>query len=155
MAGKTLDITTILTMDTLGTTIAQMWNEWDNKRSGWKNESEETRRYIFATDTSDTTNAKLPWKNKTTFPKLTQIRDNLIANYEASLFPKRKWLFWKSENEEDSTKQKADAIENYMRMVVSQPEFKKEIRKILTDYVDDGNCFVTPEWIDERIEKNI
>lgn len=152
MAGKTLDITTILTMDTLGTTIAQMWNEWDNKRSGWKSESEETRRYIFATDTSDTTNAKLPWKNKTTFPKLTQIRDNLIANYEASLFPKRKWLFWKSENEEDSTKQKADAIENYMRMVVSQPEFKKEIRKILTDYVDDGNCFVTPEWIDERIE---
>lgn len=152
MAGKTLDIDTILTKDTLGVTIAEMFQSWDNSRTNWKNASEETRRYIFATDTSQTTNSKLPWKNKTTVPKLTQIRDNLIANYEASLFPKRKWLFWEGGREEDNSKTKKDAIENYMRMVVSQPEFKKEIRKILTDYVDDGNCFVTPEWIDERVE---
>lgn len=152
MAGKTLDIDTILTKDTLGCVIAEMFQSWDNSRTEWKRLSEETRRYLFATDTSTTTNAKLPWKNKTTFPKLTQIRDNLIANYEASLFPKRKWLFWEGGREEDNTKEKKDAVENYMRMAVTQPEFKKEIRKILTDYIDDGNCFVMPEWIDERIE---
>ncbi len=152
MAGKTVDIETILTKDTLGCTIAEMFINWDNSRDTWKSLAEETRRYIFATDTTQTTNGKLPWKNKTTFPKLTQIRDNLIANYEANLFPKRKWLFWEGGTEDDNSKAKKDAIENYMRMVVSQPEFKKEIRKILTDYVDDGNCFVTPEWIDERVE---
>ncbi len=152
MAGKTIDIETILTKDTLGCVIAEMFQSWDNSRSEWKRLSEETRRYLFATDTSTTTNAKLPWKNKTTFPKLTQIRDNLIANYEASLFPKRKWLFWEGGSEEDNTKEKKDAVENYMRMAVTQPEFKKEIRKILTDYIDDGNCFVMPEWIDERVE---
>ena len=81
-------------------------------------------------------------------------RSNLIANYEATLFPKRKWLSWEGGSMEDSNKVKRTSIENYMRYTVSQPEFKKEIRKVLTDYVDDGNCFVTPEWIDERIEIN-
>lgn len=152
MAGKTVDISTILTPDTMGTEIASMWQSWDNMRQEWKALSEETRRYIFATDTTQTTNAKLPWKNKTVTPKLTQIRDNLIANYLASLFPKRKWLFWKGSSEDSATKEKREAIENYMRYVVGQPEFKKEINKVLTDYIDDGNCFVTPEWVDERIE---
>jgi len=152
LAGKTIDIDTILTKDNLGTQIAEMFQGWDNARAEWKSLSEETRRYLFATDTTQTTNSKLPWKNKTTYPKLTQIRDNLIANYEASLFPKRKWLFWEGGNEQAGSKEKRDAIENYMRMVITQPEFKKEIRKILTDYVDDGNCFVAPEWIDERVE---
>lgn len=152
MAGKTLDIQTLLTVDTLGVQIANQFQTWDNMRSEWKKLSKETRQYLFATDTSQTSNAKLPWKNRTTFPKLTQIRDNLIANYEASLFPKRKWLFWEGGTEADNGKQKKDAIENYMRMAVSQPEFKKEIRKILADYIDDGNCFAAPEWIDERIE---
>jgi hypothetical protein len=152
MAGKTVDIMTILTPDNIGPAISMKWQEWENLRHGWKAMSEEVRRYVFATDTTTTTNSKLPWKNKTTVPKLTQIRDNLIANYEATLFPKRKWLSWEGGNEKDAMKEKRDSIENYMRYVVMQPEFKKEIRKVLTDYVDDGNCFVMPEWIDERIE---
>ena len=152
MAGKTLDIDTILTPDNIAQAIALKWNEWDVLRSIWKSASKEIRQYVFATDTTQTSNSKLDWKNKTTYPKLTQIRDNLIANYEATLFPKRKWMSWEGGNMNDSNKAKRESIENYMKYVVSQPEFKKEVRKVLTDYVDDGNCFVTPEWIDERIE---
>lgn len=152
MAGTSVDISTILTPDTIGMAIANKFQEWDTLRQEWKDQSKEVRQYVFARDTTQTSNSTLPWKNKTTTPKLTQIRDNLIANYEASLFPKRKWLFWKGGDEKSNMKAKRQAIEGYMELVISNPNFKKEVRKALTDYVDDGNCIVMPEWVDNRME---
>src|SRR5690554_6069360 len=84
----------ILVKDQLACQIANWWMEWDRRREVKVSQWEEIQRYIFATDTSSTSNAKLPWSNKTTIPKLSQIRDNLFANYMASMFPKRKWLSW-------------------------------------------------------------
>ena len=75
--------------------IGNLWDNWDNQRSQWKAEKRETRNFIFATDTSKTSVSGLPWKNSTTLPKLTQIRDNLHANYMAALFPNDNWLKWK------------------------------------------------------------
>lgn len=151
MAGKTLDISEMLTPDTLACRISDMFVDWDNSRQPWIAEVQETRRYLFATDTTTTTNSKLPWKNKTTIPKLTQIRDNLIANYMATLFPKRNWLTWEGDNENDNSKDKKEAIEGYMKWVIDQPAFKKEIQKLVADYVDTGNTFASPDWIDERV----
>lgn len=152
MPGKTLDITEMLTPDTMACRIAEMFVDWEASRQPWIAECTETRRYLFATDTTTTTNSKLPWKNKTTIPKLTQIRDNLIANYMATLFPKRKWLTWEGDTEADNSKEKRDAIEGYMKWVIEQPAFKKEIQKAIADYIDTGNAFAAPQWIDERVE---
>ena len=154
MPGRTLDISEMLTPDTLACRIAEMFIDWENSRQPVVAEWQETRRYLFATDTTTTTNSKLPWKNKTTIPKLTQIRDNLIANYMATLFPKRKWLVWEGDSEGDNTKEKKDAIEGYMKWVVEQTAFKKEIQKMVADYIDVGNCFASPQWIDERVQVN-
>jgi len=84
---------------------------------------EEVRRYVYATDTTQTSNANLPWKNKTTIPKLCQIRDNLFANYIATLFPKRKWLVWEADNLDSNDVAKRDAIVNYMTWAIEQPTF--------------------------------
>jgi hypothetical protein len=155
LAGNTVDISTIITPDNMGMYVANKFQEWDVLRQTWRSNSAETRKYLFARDTTQTSNVDLPWKNKTTTPKLTQIRDNLIANYEASLFPKRKWLFWEGGDEDSASKDKRDSIEAYITYVIGQPDFKKNIRKILTDYVDDGNCIVMPEWVDNRHEVKI
>jgi hypothetical protein len=152
MAGKTLDIKDLMTEDLLAVRISDFWVEWDNFRSPVKASWNEVRRYIFATDTTTTTNSTLPWKNKTTIPKLCQIRDNLMSNYFASLFPKRKWLSWEGDGPKDETKAKRDAIENYMKVAIDQPSFKLEVQKLLQDYVDFGNAFATPEWVDNRNE---
>lgn len=76
MVGKVLNANDILQPDQLGLTIANRWLEWNNPRQNWLAEKQELRRYIYATDTRHTSNAKLPWSNSTTIPKLTQIRDN-------------------------------------------------------------------------------
>jgi hypothetical protein len=149
MAGKTLDIETLgISPDNLGTEIARKFQEWQTFRQVKVSEWNEIRRYVFATDTTETTNSKLPWKNKTTIPKLCQIRDNLNANYMASLFPKRKWLYWEGDDEVSEVKEKKDAIESYMEWCIDRSDFKREVAKLVLDYIDYGNCFATVDWVD-------
>ena len=136
--------------DALGCAIADQQLLWEHSRQEKVNEWKETQRYAFATDTSKTSNSKLPWSNKTTRPKLTQIRDNLIANYMSTLFPKRKWLIWEGAGEDDETIQKQRSIESYMLWTMDRNNFRSEALKLISDYVDFGNCFATVDWVDEE-----
>lgn len=151
MTGKVLELHNVLQPDMLATRITERWVEWDVLRNVKKIDWEEIRRYVYATDTTQTTNAQLPWKNKTTVPKLCQIRDNLFSNYTATLFPQRKWLVWEADEKDSNSVEKRDAITNYMSWVISQKAFKQEIYKIILDYIDFGNCFATVEWVDSRV----
>jgi hypothetical protein len=153
MTGKVLELHNVIVPDQLATRLTEKWLEWDMLRNVKKNDWEEIIRYVYATDTTQTTNSSLPWKNKTTVPKLCQIRDNLYSNYTATLFPKRKYLEWEANDKDSNSSAKRDAITNYMDWVISQPSFKHEIDKILLDYIDRGNCFATVEWSDLRVEQ--
>lgn len=148
MQGQTIDLNTIILQDNIATELVNIYLDWESRRQNWLVEKAEIQKYIWATDTTKTTNAQLPWKNKTTLPKLCQIRDNLYANYMAALFPKRKWLTWESDSQEGQKKKKAEAIEAYMTNVIDRPEFKNEISKILLDYIDYGNVVAGVDWID-------
>ncbi len=152
MAGRVLDIETVMVKDGLANSIALSWNEWDNARQPKMAQWRELRNKLYATDTSTTSNSTLPWKNKTTTPKLTQIRDNLYANYLATMFPKRRCLIWEGKGKDDETAIKKDAIESYIFSRTQVPEFKQEISKLILDYIDFGNCFASVEFVDERYE---
>lgn len=149
MAGKVLHLDEYIIPDALGTAIANKQLKWETFRETKLREWKEVQQYIFATDTTKTSNSKLPWNNKTTLPKLCQIRDNLYANYMATMFPKRKWLVWEGETKEDDEQAKRKTIEDYIAWVIDRTGFKKEVAKLILDYIDYGNCFCMPEWIDE------
>lgn len=151
MTGRVVPLENVISPDLLATRLTEKYIDWDIRRQNKKLAWEEIRRYVYATDTSQTTNAQLPWKNKTTIPKLCQIRDNLFANYTATLFPKRKWLEWEADNADSNSMAKKDAIVNYMTWVVEQPTFRPEVEKLIQDYIDFGNCFATVEWKDFRV----
>lgn len=153
MTGKVLELENVISSDLLATRLTEKYIQWDMLRNSWKVDMEEIRRYVYATDTSSTTNVTNPWKNRTTIPKLCQIRDNLYSNYTATLFPKRKWLIWDPGDQSSGSKAKADAITNYMSWCIEQPQFKHEIDKIILDYIDFGNCFATVEWTDDRVQQ--
>src|SRR5882762_8659063 len=154
MTGKVMPLENVISPDLLATKITEKYIQWETLRQVKKDAWEEVRRYVYATDTTQTTNSQLPWKNKTTIPKLCQIRDNLFANYIATLFPKRKWLVWEADNLDSSQVAKRDAIVNYMAWALDQPQFKTEIEKVVQDYIDFGNCFATVEWMDQRVEQS-
>lgn len=152
MVGNVATFWSSIEKDMLGCAIANRWTQWNTLRNFKVAEWKELRQYLYATDTRHTTNSKLPWSNTTTLPKLTQIRDNLYSNYIATMFPKRKWLNWEGESSTDESKAKTDTIKDYMMWAVDQRQFKEEIKKLVLDYIDYGNCFSTVEWVDESTE---
>lgn len=153
MTSTVLELEDILIEDRLATEVTDTFMTYDMLMQPKRNDWEELRRYIYATDTSGTSNSKLPWKNKTTIPKLCQIRDNLYANYSATMFPQRKWLIWEADERLEDQIAKRNSIVNYMNWVISQPSFKHEVDKLILDFIDYGNCFGTVGWTDERIER--
>jgi hypothetical protein len=141
--------------DNLATTIADMWVRWDQARSSWKSNQQELRQYLFATDSRKTSNSKLPWKNSTVTPKLTQIRDNLHANYMAALFPSENWFFWESTDKDAELAKKRFAITNYMKQKLKASNFQLLVSKLIYDYIDFGNVVTTYDYVRDTIsDKN-
>ena len=144
--GKPLDFEWVRDVDDGARHIANTWQRWDDARGPWKEQKKEIRNYVFATDTSTTTNSKLPWKNSVTIPKLCQIRDNLHANYMAALFPHEEWLQWEGATEEDSEENKRRVVEAYMKTKLLEQGFETLVSQYVYDYIDYGNVIGDTIW---------
>lgn len=137
--------------DSLANKISDMWMRWDSGRSVWKSNQQELRNYLFATDTRTTSNSKLPWKNSTVTPKLTQIRDNLHANYMAALFPSENWFFFESTDQNKDLAAKRQAIVNYLKQKLKASDFQLLVSQLIYDYIDFGNVIVTYDYVRDVI----
>lgn len=147
MARKPLEVNAaFFGRDNLAKYIANVWFTHNSQRYEKINQWKELRNYIFATDTTTTTNRSLPWKNSTTLPKLCQIRDNLHSNYLSALFPNDDWLKWEAYSPSDATKDKVSAIEAYMGNKTREGQFRSEISRLVYDYIDYGNAFGTVDF---------
>jgi len=146
MQTSVAEINAVLAPTQLAAQISGMWDQHNNNRRNWLDEKQELRDYIFATDTTKTSNSTLPWKNKTTLPKLCQIRDNLHANYMSALFPNDTWLKWEGHDRDSVTQQKRQAIEAYMTNKCREGNYRTEISKLIYDYIDYGNAFYDTIW---------
>jgi hypothetical protein len=153
MAGTTIELEHLLNPDTLAVEIANRWVEWSNLREKWVEEKKELRNYLYATDTKTTANAVLPWSNSTTTPKLTQIMDNLHANYFATLFPQQKWMKFEPADSKSNKKTKIETIQAYMENKVRQSDFVNTASSLLYDWIQYGNCFATVAYENTYTEK--
>lgn len=143
MTGRVAEIVSSITPDQTSAWVSLMWDTYNNQRQAKIAEWQELRNYIFATDTSTTTNSSLPWKNSTTLPKLCQIRDNLHSNYLSALFPRDNWLNWLAYSRDAALKKKADIIKAYMENKTREGHFRTTASRLLYDYIDYGNAFAT------------
>lgn len=151
MARKPLEISKQFNRDSKAKFIAMTWINYNSQRQAKIEEWKELRNYIFATDTTKTTNKSLPWKNSTTLPKLCQIRDNLHSNYLSALFPNDQWIRWEAYSVDDAVVKKARSIEAYMSNKTREGHFRTEMSNILLDYIDYGNSFATVDFLSSYI----
>lgn len=149
---RTLDVHNLINADSRAQAISSKYQDWVSFRRGWIDEKKELRNYVYATDTRTTSNNKLPWSNSTTTPKLTQIYDNLKANYTAAIFPSENWMRWQADDADSATKQKRDVIQNYMSNKVRQSDFRQTAEKLIDDYILTGNCFATVDFVNDTHE---
>lgn len=152
MTGTIAQIQQMLDPSDLTKEIVGFYSTWNSQRQIWLDEQAEKRDYIFATDTRKTSNSTLPWKNKTTLPKLTQIRDSLHANYMSALFPNEEWMSWEAEDRASAEREKRVAIQAYLKNKLRLSGFRETVSKLLYDYIDYGNAFATVEWVNDVTE---
>lgn len=143
MSTKVAEIVSLLDRDGAAAWVSNLWSNFNNQRMEWIEEKKELRNYVFATDTTTTSNNTLPWKNSTTLPKLCQIRDNLHSNYLTALFPNENWLQWEANTMDSNKKEVALVIEGYMANKCRKSGYRAEVSKMLYDYIDFGNAFST------------
>ncbi len=153
MSKKVAELTKLMAPESEAEWVSNLWDKINNQRRGWIEEKKELRDYLFATSTDSTSNNSLPWKNNTTLPKLTQIRDNLHSNYLSALFPNDSWLRWLGYSDKDNTKEKAQAIESYMANKTREGNYRTQSSRFLYDFIDYGNVFGMPIY-EERFKEN-
>ena len=149
---RTLDISEFTQPEQLASVVSNKFVEWESMRNSWLAEKQEIQEYIFATDTSGTSNASLPWKNSVHIPKLCQIRDNLNANYMAALFPNDRPIAWEGDDESSEAKAKRQVIEAYMNNKLRMSQYRSTVQQLVNDFIDYGNVFCTTEFIAEQNE---
>lgn len=151
MGKNVLDIQGILDGNSseLARDLMATYERWRINKTAKENEAKEVSKYIFATDTTTTTNKSLPWRNSTTIPKICQIRDNLHANYMDALFPNDDWIVWVGDDHSSVAKSKRRSIEAYARNKAQSSGLIDTISKLVYDYIDYGNAFASVEWVNE------
>lgn len=138
--------------DKLADHIANQYHEWNALRQTWLHERKEVLQYVFATDTMSTTADGMGWKNSTHLPKLCQIRDNLHANYMATLFPTDRPFKWEGDDDEAESVDTRVAIESYMHNKLRRSGFMETVSRLVYDWIDYGTCYAMPESIYEERE---
>lgn len=129
-------------------TIDSLWQKLSFDRQQWLEKGDEARRYVTATSTDTTEVGNLPWKNRTTIPKLTQIRDNLQAYYMAALMPTDDWFRWEGSDKESH--EKAQLIELYMGSKIRESNFAEVMEQIVSDWIMYGNAFAGVRWVHRK-----
>ena len=133
--------------DHKASTISDMWISLNNQRTGWLERVTNVRAYVTAPNTVFTEAGRLPWKNKTTIPILTQIADNLQSYYMAALMPTEDWFRFEGRTVKDQ--EKANLVEQYMGTKLKMSGFRNELEQLVRDWIIYGNCFASVSYVKE------
>lgn len=133
--------------DNIANHIKALWRGWADERQEWLNRTTEVRQYLTAPDTTYTEVGSLPWKNKTCIPKITQIYDNLLAQYVSALFP-TDWFAFQGHTKKDQDKRAY--TEAYLQKKLEQSGFKELNREqLLPDWIVYGVACVGVHHVHE------
>lgn len=136
--------------DTVAEQIIDLFETWQNGKQKWMDRTKEVMEYIYATSTRETSNQQNPWSHTTVVPKLTQIHDNLGANYASALFGNRKDFFtFDPATQDEAVVSKRNAIEQYLHTKHAYSGFFEVMQRLLDDWVQTGNCFCRIEYVHE------
>lgn len=138
-----------LEVHNLADQIQSLYVQWQNGRKLWLERVKEVVQYVYATSTKETSNVTNPWSHTTVVPKLTQIHDNLGANYAAALFGRREFFTFEPATQDDASFQKRQAIVNYLATKHDYSGFFAVMKTLLDDWVQTGNCFVRVDYVRE------
>lgn len=135
------------TATTIANDIVDMWTQYSRERDRYIARGSELRKYLTAPDTNYTEvgdNDK-NYKHNTVTPKLTQIYDNLGAQYISALHPNDDWVSFEGTNPEDMVKE--SKVETYLRHKLKESGFIITEREVIGDWIWMGNACLGVEHV--------
>lgn len=151
---KTFDIRTYIqdNTDPLARSIVDKYTTWLDAKQGWEVNYRAGLQYLFATDTSNITDLQQSqYSSSTHIPKLTQVRDIVTTYYLESLFSLDDYVQWRGLSLDDMVISKCNAINDFVKQMLDEGDFKQVVSKLVEDYFDAGNAFAMPVW---RVDKD-
>lgn len=133
----------------IATEIAGLWETWNGARQEWRARVEENKKYVYATSTTETTNVANPHNHSTHIPKISQIFDNLSANYMSALFPHEDWLKFEGFDPQAEAFDKKQAVLAYINTKHRLNGFQNEVQKLVNDWIITGNAFAGVTYVQE------
>lgn len=153
--GNTIDFRQVQHEDSLAREVATKWMDWDTARTDAKARWKETISYVYATSTRDTTNEGVGgqdgtgWSHSTHLPKITQIYDNLAANYMSALMPHDDVVQFLGFSQDAVVKERREKVEAYIKTKHRLSRFRTTLYQIVNDLLLYGNCFAQVYYVNE------
>lgn len=132
--------------------ITSLWEEWRSAAREAYERWKETTKYVYATSTKETTNSSNDHLHSTHIPVITQIKDNLEANYVEALFPSDDWFIFKGYDLESTFTEKRRVVEAYLKTKHDLSDFSITVQRLVSDWVLYGNCFAGVSYIQQQHE---
>lgn len=146
----------------LASNIVNLYTQWDSARQVAKRRWKETLQFKYATTTRETINGNIGgliedgedegvggWSHNTHIPKISEIADNLVANYMSTVYPNENFFKFVGEDDAAITKGVRNKIEAYIVAKHRAAKFREVVQSLCNDYVDYGNCFASVELVKE------
>lgn len=143
--------------------ISNMWMEWNSARQPAIERWKETQQYVYATSTRETSNDTQGgfdedndegWSHSTHVPKITQIFDNLSANYMSALIPHEAWFKFVGDDSDAVLKSVRKTVEAYLQTKHRLNGFRNTVQRLVDDWILYGNCFAMVSYEDESGSKD-
>lgn len=135
---------------TLATEVVNRFVQWNTQRDSWKERVADTTNFVYAESTRDTSNGA-NFDNSTHRPKISQIYENLVANYVSGLMPHKRWLRLENETKKSfENKEQRVAVLSYLVTKHRLSGFTSVIWDLVDDWVLYGNAFAMVYYTNER-----
>lgn len=135
--------------------LLKLFDDYESARGVWDEEVDEITSFVFATDTKQTTNSKLPFHNTTTIPKLAHIRNNLVISYTSQLIPNSQWIQFSATDDDDDTASIRQSVEGYVRTKSTASELELTVNRLVQDWVDTGVCVAQTKYVNRKTENGL
>lgn len=144
-----LELVTGAPEELLAGEISSMYEQWKSAAIAAHDRWKETTQYVYATSTKETTNDKNGHSHSTHIPVITQIKDNLEANYFEAAFPNDDWFMFKGYDMTSTYASKRKVVESYLKTKHDIDRFTVTAQRLISDWVLYGNCFAGVTYVRE------
>lgn len=149
--------------DPMAADIGNKWLEWNGARSSVLSRWNESSQFVYATSTRETVNDNVGgfegdnddqegWSHSTHVPKITQIADNLSANYMTTVMPHDDFFQYIGEDQDAALKDVRNKVEAYLTSKHRNSGFRATFQRLIDDFILYGNCFSTVHFVNETLE---